>query len=42
MLVAPHHQVNKVIQELLRDVISGTVLTPTEDTEEEKTRCRVI
>lgn len=28
VFVTPHHQVKKVIQELLRNVVSGTVLTP--------------
>lgn len=28
VLVTPHHQVKKVIQELLRNVVSGSVLTP--------------
>lgn len=28
VLVTPHHQVQKVIQELLRNVVSGSVLTP--------------
>lgn len=28
MLVTPHHQVKKFIQELLRNVVGGTVLTP--------------
>lgn len=28
MFVAPHHQVNKIIQELLGNVVCGTVFTP--------------
>lgn len=31
MLVTPHYQVDKVIQELLWNVVSGSVLTPKEN-----------
>ena len=32
VLVTPNHQVNKVIQELLRNVVCGSVLTPRHNT----------
>lgn len=30
MFMTPHHQVNEVVQELLWDVVSGSMLTPRE------------
>lgn len=35
MLVTPHHQVKKVIQELLRNVVGGSMFTPREKNRKE-------
>lgn len=40
MLVAPHHQVKEVIQELLRNVICGTVLVPKQKHKTERIKFR--